>query len=100
MIRLGQLAAALASAGRQAMPAGAVLASLELSVAVAEPPVLVPGRLWRLALARPAPRWRRWLSRLLPADPAATWPWVKLTWREGRIYASLVPPPQPSQTFI
>ena len=93
MIRLGQLAAALAAAGRLPLPAGAALASLELSVAVAEPPVLTQDRLWRLAVARPPPRWRRWLSGLISGPVADDWPWVKLTWRDGAVSASLISPP-------
>ena len=93
MIRLGQLAATMVAAGRLPLPTGAALVSLELRVAVAEPPVLEQDRLWRLAVARPLPRWRRWLSGLIPGRGAGDWPWIKLTWSDGIVFASLISPP-------
>ena len=93
-LQLAGLARALAAAGRAPLPLGVVLASLELTVPVSEPPRLVQDRLWRLTVAMPVARWRdrlpSWLGGRRPGD----WPWVKLTWSDGQVFAAIVAPPE------
>ena len=93
-LQLAGLARAMAAAGRAALPPGVALDSLELTVPVSEPPRLIQNHLWRLTVAMPVARWRgrlpSWLGGRRPGD----WPWVKLTWSDGQVFAAIVPPPE------
>ena len=93
-LQLAGLARALAAAGKTPVPPGVVLASLELTVPVNQPPRLTQDRLWRLSVAMPVARWRlrlpTWLGGRRPGD----WPWVKLTWSDGQVFGAIVAPPE------
>jgi len=98
-LRLGSLARTLDRTGRMALRDGAELRRLALTVTVAEPPVLDPARLWRIAVAQP-PRgwWARLLARLavlLRLAPRRDWPQVRLVWEAGAVFAELAPSDPP-----
>lgn len=93
-LQLDSLARALATVGRVPLPPGVALTSLELTVPVNQPPRLTQDRLWRLSVAMPVARWRLRLPVWLGGRRAGDWPWVKLTWSNGQVFAAIVAPPE------
>lgn len=87
--RLGDLARALATAGRAALPAGAQLTEIELCVPVSATARLEPA-LWHQPVAGAPGCWarlRQWLGGAPPPPPR----WISLRWRGGEVSAALLP---------